>query len=500
MIPSQLHAKLIESCLNENVDDVKHWLDSGAEPNFNIRTPLNALAEAIKKNNYKIINLLLEHGAIVKEFVLQKAIEKDKNYFHLLIPDFTTCKDETLLMGTLQAAINIDDLDLAKQAINQGAKPQSLFIYAGREFSSTGILQLLVENGFDIHAEKNMLLTEWLGSSLIGEAGHGKPAKHDLLAFISDYYLEEPKSIEKFKSWRLADKSRLFREGLAHNNFNMMKFAFLIGADKNASLSSVLHRYYATNQGNISNTHSTIFQNDKSKKIDHEIIQYILNSDIKFNKTTISNAVCFEYTNVLNALSHIHDLEYAYQMAYKYQKDELINYFIDRGVSKEAQSFAKMKVSAIKGNIKELHKAINDGANLEALDTDIIVEVINENQLKSLKCFYDSGVLLDTSLNKYLDMAMRHHKAYETISYLIELGLDITNVKNIPQEYKRKYPALADMWQKRFRDIFDYTVHLVKEVYPKVEDKRKEEILKKIAEFSTLPYVIKRSEEKSLEY
>jgi hypothetical protein len=55
------------------------------------------------------------------------------------------------------------------------------------------------------------------------------------------------------------------------------------------------------------------------------------------------------------------------------------------------------------------------------------------------------------------------------------------------------------MWEKKCRNIFNYTIYLATEVYPKREGKIKEDVLKKIAEFSTLPYVIKMSEAASLE-
>ena len=497
MIPARLHARLIEACQHANIDEVKYWLDEGADPNFNIKIPINALDIAIQTDNHKIINLLLEHGAIVKEFVLQRAIEKNKNYSDVLIPDFSACKHQGLLMGVLQAAININDYALVKQAIDQGAKAASLYINTVFNLDSIQILQLLIENDFGIHADNNAILTEWMGTSEKNRGGESKPIKYDLLAFICEYYLEKPNSIEQFKSWRSPDKSRLFRMGLSINNFKMMKFAVMIGVNKNESLNSALYQRYALKQGNI---HSNMLKNHKGEDLSHEIIEYLLNSNITFNKVTISNAVCFQYTELLDALSLSRDLEYGYEMAYKYKNDNSCKYFIERGVSKEAQYIARMNISAIKGDIKELRKAINDGANLQTLDLNVIVEVINQNQVESLKCLHDSGLLINSDLNQYLDTAMNQHQAYETITYLIELGLDITCVKNVPRPYKKKYPTISDMREKRFTDIFDYTIYLVKEIYPQAEGKEKEELLKTIAELSTLPYVIKRSEEKSHEH
>ena len=498
MTPSYLHENLMQACEDANLDEVKRWLALGADVNFNIHLPKNALDTAVQTGNDQIINLLLESDAIIKEYVLQKAIEKDKKYLHLLIPNFEACKDEKLLTGMLLAAINIGDLDLAKLAIEQGVKPASLFVYAILTIASVEILQLLIENGFNIHADTNKILTKWMGSSPINSHGEKSTKRDDLLQFIIEYYLERPNSIEGFKSWNQSDKSRLFRMGLDTNNLNMMKFAVLTGVNKNESLNSVLNRYYSKTQ-DTNTTESTILENPKDLNVNSEIIEYILNSNIIFNKVIIANAVCFNYTEVLNALSHMDDLEYAYEIAYSYENEVLQNYFINKGVSIQAQHFTKMKVSATKGNLKDLRQAVNNGANLDVLGTDVIVEIINENHVEILKYLHASGTEFNGSYNEHLNKAMNAHHAYESISYLIELGLDITSIGNLPLDYRAKYPSFSDMWGKKIRNIFNYTVYLATEVYPRQEGKKKEEVLKKIAEFSTLPYVIKMSEAASLE-
>ncbi|QSZ41098.1 hypothetical protein GJV85_02850 [Sulfurimonas aquatica] len=487
MTPSYLHENLMQACENANIDEVKRWLALGADVNLNIHLPKNALDTAVQTGNDQIINLLLESGATVKEYVLQKSIEKDKKYLHLLIPNVEACKDEKLLRGMLLAAINIGDLDLAKQAIEQGVKPASLFLYSILTIASVEILQLLIENGFNIHADTNKILTKWMGSSPINWHGETKNKRHDLLQFIIEYYLERPNFIEGFKSWNESDKSRLFRMGLDTNNLNMMKFSVLIGVNKNESLNSVLSQYYSKTQDN------------KDVNVNDEIIEYILNSNIIFNKIIIANAVCFNYTKILSVLSHMDDLEYAYEIAYSYENDSLQKYFIDKGVSKQAQHFAKMKVSATKGNLKDLRQAVNNGANLDLLGTDVIVEIINENHVEILKYLHASGIEFNGSYNEHLNKAMNAHHAYESISYLIELGLDITSIRNLSLEYRVKYPSFSDMWEKKIRNIFNYTIYLVTEVYPRREGKKKEDVLEKIAEFSTLPYVIKMSEAASLE-
>jgi len=474
----------MQACEKGNLDEVKQWLADGADVNLNIKLPKNALDVAVKTGNHQIINLLVAHDATIKEYVLQKAIEKDKNYLNLLIPDFKACKDEKLLTGTLLAAINIGDLDLAKQAIEQGAKPASLFLSAILTIANVEILQLLIENGFNIHADANIILSEWMGSSSISWHGEKRTERHDLLKFIIEYHLERPNSLEGFKSWNQSDKSRLFRMGLDTKDLNMMKFAVLTGVNKNESLNSALNRYYTKKQ---------------DEEVNYEIIEYILNSNIIFNKVIISNAVCFNYTEILSALSNNDDLEYAYEMAYSYENDSLQKDFIDKGISKEAQHFTKMKISAIKGNIKDLRNAVNNGANLDTLGTDIIVEIINKNHVEILKYFHASGIVFDRSYNQCLNKAMNVHNAYESISYLIELGLDISSIGNLPREYRKKYPSFSDMWEKRYRNIFNYTIYLATEVYPRREGKKKEDVLEKIAEFSTLPYVIKMSEAASLE-
>jgi len=474
----------MQACEKGNLDEVKQWLADGADVNLNIKLPKNALDVAVKTGNHQIINLLVEHDATIKEYVLQKAIEKDKNYLNLLIPDFKACTDEKLLTGTLLAAINIGDLDLAKQAIEQGTKPASLFLSAILTIANVEILQLLIENGFNIHADANIILSEWMGSSAINWHGEKRTERHDLLKFIIEYHLERPNSLEGFKSWNQSDKSRLFRMGLDTKDLNMMKFAVLTGVNKNESLNSALNRYYTKKQ---------------DEEVNYEIIEYILNSNIIFNKVIISNAVCFNYTEILSALSNNDDLEYAYEMAYSYENDSLQKDFIDKGISKEAQHFTKMKISAIKGNIKDLRNAVNNGANLDTLGTDIIVEIINKNHVEILKYFHASGIVFDRSYNHCLNKAMNVHNAYESISYLIELGLDISSIGNLPREYKKKYPSFSDMWEKRYRNIFNYTIYLATEIYPRREGKKKEDVLEKIAEFSTLPYVIKMSEAASLE-
>jgi len=474
----------MQACEKGNLDEVKQWLAEGADVNLNIKLPKNALDIAVKTGNHQIINLLVEHDATIKEYVLQKAIEKDKNYLNLLIPNFEACRDEKLLTGTLLAAINIGNLDLAKQAIEQGAKPASLFLSAILTIASVEVLQLLIENGFNIHANTNIILSEWMGSSAINWHGEKRTERHDLLKFIIEYHLERPNSLEGFTSWNQSDKSRLFRMGLDTKDLNMMKFAVLVGVNKNESLNSALNRYYTKEQ---------------DEEVNYEIIEYILNSNIIFNEVIISNAVCFNYTEILSALSNNDDLEYAYEMAYSYENDSLQKDFIDKGVSKEAQHFTKMKISAIKGNIKDLRNAVHNGANLNTLGTDIIVEIINKNHVEILKYFHASGIVFDQSYNHCLNKAMNVHNAYESISYLIELGLDISSIGNLPREYRKKYPSFSDMWEKRYRNIFNYTVYLATEVYPRREGKKKEDVLEKIAEFSTLPYVIKMSEAASLE-
>lgn len=477
----------MQACENANIDEVKQWLDQGADVNLNIHLPKNALDTAVHSGNHQIINLLLEHNATIKEYVLQKAIEKDKKYLHLLMPNFEACKDKKLLTGMLLAAINIGDLDLAKLAIEQGVKPASLFVYSILTIANVQILQLLIENGFNIHADTNKILTKWMGSSPINSHTEKSHKRHDLLQFIIEYYLQKPNSIEGFKSWNPSDNSRLFRMGLDTNNLNMMKFSILIGVNKNESLNSVLSLYYSKTQDH------------KNVNVNYEIIEYILNSNIIFNKVIIANAVCFNYIEILNVLSDMDDLEYAYEIAYSYENDALQKYFINKGVSLQAQHFTKMKVSATKGNLKGLRQALTNGANLDVLGTDIIVQIINENHVEILKYLHASGVEFDQSYNKHLNKAMNAHHAYESISYLIELGLDITSIGNLPLDYRAKYPSFSHMWEKKCRNIFHYTIYLATEVYPKREGKIKEEVLKNIAEFSTLPYVIKMSEEKSLE-
>ena len=447
MTPSYLHGNLMQACENGNFDEVKRWLDLGADVNFNIHLPKYALDAAVQTGNDEIMNLLLASDATIKEYVLQKAIEKEKKYLHLLIPNLEACTDKKLLTGMLLAAINIGDLELAKQAIKQGAKPASLFVYAILTIASVQILQLLIENGFNIHADTNKILTKWMGSSPINSHTEKRTKRDDLLQFIIEYYLERPNAIEGFKSWNQSDKSRLFRMGLDTSNLNMMKFSVLIGVNKNESLNSVLSQYYSKTQD--TNTQSTILENHENVNVDSEIIEYILNSNIIFTKVIIANAVCFNYTKILNVLSHMDDLEYAYEIAYSYENEVLQKHFINKGVSIQAQHFTQMKVSATKGNLKDLRQAVNNGAKLDVLGTDVIVEIINENHVEILKYLHASGREFNGSYNEHLNKAMNAHHAYESISYLIELGLDITSIGNLPLDYRAKHPSFSDMWEKK---------------------------------------------------
>lgn len=494
MTATELHIMLIQACETGSIEELKYWLEQGADPNLNLKRPLNALDKVIERDEVQMVDLLLEYGAVVKEAVLQKAIEKNTSYLSRLVPNFHECQDESLLMGVLLAAMKISDVALAKQAIEQGAKAHSLFLYAVANLESPEILELVIENGFNIHADKNLILTELMGSSAIGYKW--KAAKPQLLDFIAGYYLDKPASIEKFASLRLSEKLRLFRMGLDSNNVNMMKFAFLIGADENEALNSTFYRYYA-HQETSNATNATMFQNHKRGRVDYEIIEFMLATEPSFKEGTISNAVCFNYTELLSALKSDEDLAYAYEMAVKYQKEDLCKAFVERGVSQEAQHFAQMRVAVIQGDLKALRQAVNEGAKLKALDRTVLLEVIYQNQVASLHYLLESGIVFDKSFNQELDKAMRFHKAYDTISCLVERGLDITAIKTMPDAYKKAYPTLADMWKRRFQNIFDYTLYLAQELYPTLEGKEKEEVLARVAALSSLPYVLKKSEERS---
>jgi hypothetical protein len=392
--------------------------------------------------------------------------------------------DEKSLLEALQNAINMGEVNFVKQIINQGAKPELLYIYALRDINSIEILEVLLDNGFNIHADANMIIRQWMGASESGSFRNGSPVRIDLLSFISQYYLDKPKELEKFSSSILL-KSLLFRIGLENNDVNIMQFAILIGVEKNEALNSLLNRYYTKDEDN------------QKKKTYYEVIEFILKSNIVFKEITISNAVFFNYTEVLNVLESQNDLAYGYEIAYGYENDDLLVFFDKKGLSKELQKIAKMKVSAIKGDMKELRKVVDEGVDVKALDLDVVVQIINKNHVEVLKYLHSAGLVLDISLNAYLNEAVKFHKAYDTVSYLVQEGFDICNIKNIPLDYKELYPVLSDIWEKRFSDIFDYTVYLATQVLVKVDGKEKEEVLSNIAELSSLAYVIRKSQEKS---
>jgi hypothetical protein len=373
-----------------------------------------------------------------------------------------------------------------KRSLADGVKPTSLLKYAICDLESVDILQLLLENGFDIHTDANKIFNQWMGLPVSGTRRLHKPAKIKILSFISGYYLDKPKEIEKLSS-SVLQKSLLFRIGLDTNNLNIMKFAVLIGVNKNEALNSALNRYYAYKAGTT------------KKQLDHDMIEYLLDSDVTFSQDTITNAVFFDYSELLDALKSEDDLASGYEVAYTHAKNEMQEYFIKKGLSKEKQNFVKMKVSTIKGDMQELHKVISSGADVNELEKDVIVQIINLNQVEVLKYLHKAGLILDISLHEHLNDAMLEHHAYDTISYLIEQGFDISYLTKLHIDYKKSYPIFADMWEKGFCDIFDYTIYLAREVHPKLEGKEKDNVLKTLAEFSTLPYVLKRSEERSHE-
>ncbi|MBN2816416.1 MAG: hypothetical protein JXQ67_07000 [Campylobacterales bacterium] len=496
MSEAYLHQKLLLACGSGNIVAVKEALDAGANPNFNIKKVLNPLEKAIERDNHEIITLLLEHGAIVKANVLQKAIEKDTKYLEFLLPDFSNCSDKTLLMGVLQAAINSSNVSLAKMVLNQGANPASLLIYDVRNIDSPELLELLIQNGLNIHAENNMLLSEWMGSSSMSGGEKWKDTNEKLLAFLFEYYMQRPEAMKKFESLKSIDKKRLFQIGLFSNNLTMMQFAILIGADKNEALSTVYSQYNANKDGNIGSIYSILYTNNEAGIVNEDIVKYILDSGVEFSKTTIARAVQFSYQEVLDALSCMDDLEYGYEMAYRFDNTALGNYFVKRGVSPEVQSYVAMKVSAITGDIQSLRKAIHEGADVQALASSVIVEILNKNQRETLEYLYDSGVIFEESLSKHLHDALNYHSAYESVAYFIELGFDISGVKNIPPKFKERYRAYSDMWERRVRDVYAYTIYLVKDIYPKLEGKEQERVLNTIAQLSSLPYVIQKSQER----
>ena len=121
--------------------------------------------------------------------------------------------------------------------------------------------------------------------------------------------------------------------------------------------------------------------------------------------------------------------------------------------------------------------------------------MINANQVEALKYLHKAGFVLDIPFNEYLNNTLKHYKAFDCIAYLIEQGLEIKNIRSIPIDYKIKYPHIAEMVEKRMSNIFEYTIYLATQVHPKLEGKKKEAVLEKIAELSSLPYVIKMSKE-----
>ena len=490
-----LHQKLYLACSSGDVKALREVLNAGANPNCNIKRGLNALQKAIECESDEIITLLLEYGAIVEASVLQKAIESDKKYLELLVPNFRSCSDKKLLMGVLQAAINTSDVSLAKMALEQGANASSLLIYDVGNIDSAELLALLIENGLNIHSENNRLLSEWMGSSSMSGGEKWKGTNEELLNFLFDYYMDRPEALKKFDTLKATDKKRLFQIGLFSNNFAMMQFAILIGADKNEALSTVYSQLNANKDGNLGSIYTTIYKNNEAGVVNTDIIKYILDSGVALSKATIARAVQFSYQEVLDAINFKEDLEYGYEMAYRYENDLLRNYFISRGVSIEVQHCVAMKVSAILGDIQSLRKAVHEGAKPQTLGSENLLEIINANQRESLEYLYEAGAVFQESLTEHLHNALNNHSAYESVAFLIEIGFDISSVKNIPPKFKERYGAYSDMWQRRVSNVYEYTLYLVQERYPKLEGKEKESLLNTIAQLSSLPYVVKKSQD-----
>ncbi|MBN2816417.1 MAG: hypothetical protein JXQ67_07005 [Campylobacterales bacterium] len=384
-----------------------------------------------------------------------------------------------LVSKALMQACEEGDVVAVKESLAKGAKTTSLFKYTLFNLESTEILQLLLESGFNIYADVNEIVSHWMGGWR-----DSRPTKLVLLDFFCSYYLQQADALERF-STLILNKSLLFRLGLDDNNINIMKFAVLIGMQKSVVLFSALNRYYTNN--------STY------KKIDYEIIEYLLSLEIELNEENIARAVCFGYTEIIETLSSIDELEYGYEMAYLYNKADMCQYFIGRGVSKEAQNFTKMKIAAMRGDVKILRKVVNDGAELAMIDEKSLVEIIRQNRAEVLEYLYESGFVFSHSLQEHFYELMHNYTAYDALSYLFSIGFDITTLKSLPREYKKHSPAFADMFERGIGDVFDYTLYLAKELYPNVDQSQKELLLQRVAELSTLPYVRKKSEEKSRE-
>ena len=383
------------------------------------------------------------------------------------------------LSKSLMQACEVGDVTTVKECLAKGAKVTPIFKYTLFKLESTEILQLLLEGGFNIYADVNEIVSYWMGGWEDSRA-----TNFTLLDFFCSYYLEQADALQRF-STLILNKSLLFRLGLDENSINIMKFAVLIGAPKSAVLFSALNRYYANNS--------------MYKKVDYTIIDYLLSLDIKLSKDNIAGAICLGYVEVIETLQDMDDLEYGYEIAYMYSKEEICDYFVGRRVSKEAQNLAKMKISAIRGDVKTLRKSVNDGAELARLDEVSLIEIIKQNRVEVLEYLYASGFVFPQSLQEHFDAFMHEYEAYDALSYLVSLGFNLTTLKSLPREYKKHSPAFADMFARGYCDVFDYTLYLAQELYPSAEQSQKELLLQRVAELSTLPYVRKKSEERAHE-
>ncbi len=89
------------------------------------------------------------------------------------------------------------------------------------------------------------------------------------------------------------------------------------------------------------------------------------------------------------------------------------------------------------------------------------------------------------------------------VSTVIEAA-SLKLVKYLVKPVKRQeliealYATIEELssYRVRFKNIFEYTLYLARDIYPALEGKEKEEILKRVAQLSALVYVKKMSEER----
>jgi len=157
-------------------------VEKGAEVNITNVWSTNPLIYALKFGNFKIIEYLIRHGAIVDDNyrirspleILQKFKTNDKEFLNYLVdryssinktPTNNTTENRVWLNPSIILAIKSGDMDIVKYALNQNSpinfniqdeNNKTLFTYAV-ESKNEKIINLLLDN-YSIYIDNSYLV------------------------------------------------------------------------------------------------------------------------------------------------------------------------------------------------------------------------------------------------------------------------------------------------------------------------------------------------------